>query len=192
MGMMDWMMEKFLGGMSKEEKEEMMDGMMGKFMSDFSKEDKMEMMSQMMPKMMEDINMMEMMPRMMATMMPKMIGEVKDIIEDQDIDFKEFMANMMNKVVPVIMEGVNKDAMVEHKEEMMNVMMDKECIRQHMPQMQCRMMPGCTGRMLPNLPKQQRVEFMEEMVSIFAEKGVEGLDDGEKKALMDSLKSRLS
>lgn len=40
MSIMDWMMEKFLGEMSKEENEEMeemMDGMMGRFMSDFSK-----------------------------------------------------------------------------------------------------------------------------------------------------------
>jgi hypothetical protein len=190
--MMDWMMEKMLGGMDKEEKEEMMDGMMGRFMADFSKEDKMELMSQMMPKMMEDINMLEMMPRMMVTMMPKMISEVKDIIEDQDIDFKEFMAGTMNKVVPVIMEGINKDSVVEHKEEMMSVMMDKDCIRQHMPQMQCRMMPGCTERMLPNLPKEQRIEFMQKMVDIFKEQGALDMDDGEKRAFLDSLKGKLS
>lgn len=145
--------------------------------------------------MMEDINMLEMMPRMMVTMptmMPNIISEVKDIIKGQDIDFKEFVAGTMNTVVPVMMDSIDKDAVVEHKEEMMTVMMEKDCIHQHMPQMQCRMMPGCAGRMLPNLPKEQRIEFMEEMVDIFKEKGVADMDDGKKKALVDSLKSRLS
>ena len=152
----------------------------------------MEIMSQIMPKMMEGINMLEMMPRIMVTMMPRMISEVKDIIEDQDIDLKEFMAGTMNTVVPVIMEGINKDAVVEHKGEMMTVMMEKDCLRQHMPQIQCRMMPGCVERMLPNLPKEQRIEFIHEMVDIFKEKGVTDMDDSEKRVLMDALKSRLS
>ncbi|HEB36652.1 hypothetical protein LCGC14_1226100 [marine sediment metagenome] len=69
MGMMEKMMDRMMGKMSKEEKEGMMSKMMDKFFADMTVEDKQKMMEEMMPKMMEGVNMMEMMPKMMMNMM---------------------------------------------------------------------------------------------------------------------------
>jgi len=69
MGMMEKMMDRMMGKMSKEEKEDMMSKMMDKFFVDMTAEDKQKMMEDMMPKMMEGINMMDMMPKMMMSMM---------------------------------------------------------------------------------------------------------------------------
>lgn len=125
---MDKMMESMMGGMSKEEKQEMMGKMMGKFFADMTAEDRQKMMEQMMPKMMEGINMMDMMPKMIMGMMSR--GEKTEM--------------------PM------------------------------MPQMMPEMMPYCLGMMLPNMPKEKRIDFVLKMVTTLVEQGCVGMSNEEK------------
>ena len=125
---MDKMMESMMGGMSKEEKQEMMGKMMGKFFADMTAEDRQKMMEQMMPKMMEGINMMDMMPKMIMGMM----------------------------------SGGEKTEMPM------------------MPQMMPEMMPYCLGMMLPNMPKEKRIDFVLKMVTTLVEQGCVGMSNEEK------------
>jgi len=117
MGMMDKMIGIMMGRMSKEEKESMMNNAMDKMMCDLTEEEKQKMMLEMMPKMMEGINMLDMMPRMM----PKMFQEVKDIMAEQgkELDVKELLPKIMAPMMSTMLEGIESEKMVEHKEEMM-------------------------------------------------------------------------
>ena len=75
MGMMDTMMGSMMGKMSSEDKKNMMDSMMNKFFGEMNVDDKKQMMVEMMPRMMGGIDMQEMMPKMMMSMMGDDLGE---------------------------------------------------------------------------------------------------------------------
>ena len=129
MEMMDKMMESMMGGMSKEEKEEMMGKMMEKFFAGMTAEDKQKMMEQMMPKMMEGVNMMDMMPKMMMSMMgggegqggmmPQMMTEMMPLClvmmlpkmpKDNKIDFVlKMVASLMEQGIAGMSEEEKKD-----------------------------------------------------------------------------------
>jgi hypothetical protein len=146
MGMMDEMMESMIGGMSREDKQDMMGKMMEKFFADMTVEDKQMMMEQMMPKMMEGINMAEMMPGMMMGMMGG----------------AESGGGMMGMMSEMMGAGQGTEMPM-------------------MPQMMTEMMPRCLNMMLPNVPKEQRTDFVLEMVATLVEQGSTGMSDEEKR-----------
>lgn len=106
MGMMEKMMDRMMGKMSKEEKEDMMSKMMDKFFADMTAEDKQKMMEEMMPKMMEGVNMMEMMPKMMMSMMGGgegqggMTGMMSKMMEGGKEKDMSMMPLMMTEMMP--------------------------------------------------------------------------------------------
>ena len=99
--MMDNMMDKFFADMSADDKQKMVDTMMDKFFADMSAEDRQKMMAEMMPKMMEGMNLREMMPQMMMSMMGGG-GES----EGGDETGMPMMANMMLTMMPQCVEMV--------------------------------------------------------------------------------------
>jgi hypothetical protein len=136
MGAMEEMMEAFIGGMSKEEKQDMMSKMMEKFFADMTAEDKQKMMEQMMPKMMEGINMMEMMPRMMMSMMggaesgPGMMGMMSRMMGGgHGMGMPPMMPHMMTHMMPhcvnVMLPSVPKEERVEFVLHMVSCLMEQ-------------------------------------------------------------------
>jgi hypothetical protein len=131
------MMERVMGKMSNEEKQNMMEKMMEKFFADMTPEDKQ--------KMMEGVNMIEVMPRMMMSMMGGGKGES---------GMMEMMSQMMG--------GGKKGEM------------------SMMPQMMTEMMPQCLRVMLPNMPKEKRIDFVLKMVTTLVEQGAAGMSEEKK------------
>lgn len=115
MSIMERMMGTMMERMSPEDKEAMMDSMMEKFFADITPEEKQKMMTDMMPKMMEGMDMSEMMPRMMMSMMSG--GQ-----ESGSSDMQGMMGNWMR--------GTSGQGMPD----MMSKMMPN-CVRMMMPQM---------------------------------------------------------
>ncbi len=123
MTMKDKMMDFMMGKMSKEEKEEMMGKMMEKFFADFSQEEKQKMMEEMMPKMMEGVNMMEMMPRMMMTMMGggeaecgpmEMMSRMKESGKEKEASMMpQMMMEMMPKCVEMMLPNVPSEKRID-------------------------------------------------------------------------------
>jgi len=103
MSMRDKMMEFMMGGMSKEDKEEMMINMMDKFLADMTREDKKKMMQEMMPKMMEGIDMMEMMPKMMGKIGFEKSGHMMGMMSSMMGDNKDMEATMVPKMMMEMM-----------------------------------------------------------------------------------------
>jgi hypothetical protein len=113
MNIMEAMMERMMGRMSKDDKAEMMDKMMAGFFEGMTKEEKQKMMQDMMPKMMEGMTMMDMMKGMMGG------GQ-----EGQD-DMMGFASGMMG-------DGCKEGAM-PHMVQMMENMMP-HCLEMMLPQ----------------------------------------------------------
>ena len=124
MGFKDKMMDRIMGKMSKEEKEQMMDKMMKEFFADMTAEDKKKMMMEMMPQMMEGINMREMMPQMMMGMMSSGKGEggIKDRMGRGKN--KEGMMGMMPQMMHEMMGDMDSEEMMKTMHEMMPRMME--------------------------------------------------------------------
>ena len=156
MGFKEKMMDRMMGKMSKEEKQNMMDKMMENFFADMTAEDKQKMMATMMPKMMEGDNMMEMMPMMMMSGMGGGKGGGGK---------KGMMSKMMG-------EGEKKE-------------------KPAMPQMMEEMMPMCIKMMVPNMPKEKRIEFVVTMINTLMEQGCVGLSSKEIKDLKAKVKGAI-
>jgi hypothetical protein len=133
MGMMDDMMESMIGGMTKEEKQEIMSKMMEMFFSGMTTEDKQKMMQQMMPKMMEGINMAEMMPRMMIGMMGgnsggTPMGMMSKMMGGGQAPGTPMMGHMMTQVMPqcvsTMLPGLPKEARVDFVLKMISTLLD--------------------------------------------------------------------
>lgn len=56
-----------------------------------------------------------------------------------------------------------------------------------MPQMMMEMMPRCLTMVLPNMPKEERMNFVAKMVSILVERGSAGLSEEEKKNFVEKV-----
>ena len=123
MGMMDPRMGSMRGERSSEDKKNMMDSMMNKFFGEMSVDDKKQMMVEMMPRMMGGIDMQEMMPQMMMSMMGDEIGEggklgmiSKMMSECVDTMFpkmaqeerSEFVTNLVIKMVKQGLDGLSE------------------------------------------------------------------------------------
>lgn len=138
MSMMDKMMEFMMGRTSKEEKEEMMNTMMDKFFADLTPEDKQKMMEEMMPKMMEGVNMMDMMPKIMMSMMGRdegesgMMGMMSKMMGGNDEKETTMMPHMMMEMMPKCLEmmlpSIPKEKRVDFVLKMVTILMEQGCI----------------------------------------------------------------
>ena len=61
-----------------------------------------------------------------------------------------------------------------------------------MGHMMTQMMPGCVDMMLPGLPKEERTEFVLEMISRLMEKGTAGMSEEEKSSLVARALERIT
>ena len=192
MGIMDYMMGKMMNRMSKDEKEAMMDNAMARMMGDMSTEEKQEMMATMMPKMMEGTSMVEMMPRMMLTMMPMMFDEIKGLLAEQgkEINLMEIMPKVMGPFMSGMLEVVPAEKMVDHKEKMMERMFDQHAgVREKVPARQMEMMPGCMRRLMENISLEEKVGYAQHILGILVEKGTENLNEVQREDYLASLRT---
>ena len=191
MGMMDKMMGIMMGRMSKEEKESMMNNAMDKMMGDLTEEEKQKMMLEMMPKMMEGINMLDIMPKMMLTMIPKMFQEVKDIMAEQgkELDVKELLPKIMAPMMSTMLEGIESEKMVEHKEEMMERIFPMADLHHKIPQRQMEMQPGCIKRLMKNITFEDRIGYSAKILGIMVEEGIQGVGEEQKQAFRSNLQA---
>ncbi len=131
----------------------MMDKMMGFMMGRMSKKEKEEMMGRMMDKFFADMT-----------------------AEDK----KKMMAEMMPKMMMGMMGGGEGDCCTLGT---MSEMMEgqKEVEMPMMPKMMIEMMPHCLTMILPNLPKEKRIDFVLKMVATLVEQSCVGMSEEEKK-----------
>ena len=164
----------------------MMEGMMPVMMKGISSEEKQEMMLKMMPMMMEDIDMAEMMPKMMAALLPELLSK-KSELSSQD-DAGEKMLDRMANVMPNMCELIDKKALAEKKDAMVSKLMDREGFRERMPKCFAKGMPvmvrGFFEHFLPELSKEERQKFVSTVVSMILEYGAHDFSDEEKRALV--------
>jgi len=115
---------------------------------------------------------------------------------------------MMEQMMPKMMEGIN---MAEMMPQMMMGMMGHRGKAAPKPQgaphsmggrhpngppmmghMMTQMMPGCVDMMLPGMPKEERTEFVLQMISTLMEKGTEGMSEEEKSSLVARALERIT
>lgn len=179
MGMMDRAMEFMADRMSKEDKEKMMDKMMEKFFGNMTVEEKRKMMVEMMPKMMEGINMMDIMPQMMMTMMGSgrsgggMMSRMMGMMSGMRT--REQGAGTPNSSA---MSDAPQQTDSPPMPDMTGWAQGGDALM--MPHMMTEMMPYCLEMMLPNLPKENRTGFISRMVAVLLEKGTAGMSDEER------------
>ena len=144
----------------------LMDTMMEFMMGRMSEQEKEEMMSKMMDKFFATMSA-EDKKAMMAQMMPKMMEGV----------------NMMEMMPKMMMGMMGGDKGKSGMPGMMAQMMGGGGQTQGgmMPQMMSEMMPHCLGAMLPNMPRESRLDFILKMIDVEMEKGCAGLSEDEKK-----------
>ena len=155
------------------------------------------------------------MERMMAFMMGRMSDEEKHAMMESMME--KFFAgmsaddkeNLMKEMMPRMMEGIDMTKMMpkmmmsmmgrgsEGKggcgDTMSKMMKDgKPKGMTVMPDMMMEMMPHCLSMMLPEAPKEKRIDFVQKMVSILAEKGCVGMSEEQKKELFAPLVERES
>ncbi len=101
---------------------------------------------------------------------------------------EEMMGKTMEKLFP--------DMTAEDKQKMMGEMMPKMMMGMMgggedeggmMSKMMMGMMPQCLKVMLPNMPKEKRVDFVLEMVTTLVEHGCTGMSDNEKEDFVAKL-----
>ena len=154
-----------------------MDEMMEAMIGSMSKEDKQDMMGKMMEKFFADMTV-EDKQRMMEQMMPKMM---------EGINFREMMPKMM-------MGMMGNDESAGGMMGMMSQMMGsaQQAESPMMPNMMTQMMPHCLNMMLPNVPKEERVEFVLDMVAKLIEQGSVGMTDEEKDEFMAKILAKIT
>jgi hypothetical protein len=145
-------------------------------------------MEQMMAEMMKSEDMAGMMEAMIEIMLGKMSKEdiqnmmskvMGKVFTDMTSEDKQ---KMMGAMMPKMMDGVN---MMEMMPKMMGGMMgggkDESGKMGMMPQMMMEMMPRCLKMMLPNISKENRIDFILTMISTLVENGCVGMSPEEKK-----------
>ncbi len=146
-----------------------MESMMGSMMNRMSQEDKAAMMDKMMSKFFEGMSK-EDKQQMMQDMMPKMM---------EGMTMMDMMSGMIG--------GTEQGGMMSG---MMSNMAGGDCPGAQMPQMaqmMTRMMPHCLEAMLPQVPKEARIDFCLKLVKSMVDNGSTGMTEEEKKAFKQSL-----
>jgi hypothetical protein len=163
----------------------MMEGMMPVMMKGVSSEERQEMMLKMMPMMMKDIDMSEMMPKMMAEMIPVILPEMLERMGKEGGDEKRL--DCMAKMMPTICEVIDKEALAEKKDAVVEKLMERETFRERMPRCFAKGMPvmvrGCFEHFFPRLTKDERKEFIATLIKHMLDNGTEDFTEEEKQAL---------
>jgi hypothetical protein len=97
----------------------------------------------------------------------------------------EGMGKVMPKLMPALMEGFNMtENMPKLRDKVMPVVMPKmmevDTLREKLPGMMMEMMPKCVDEVLPEVPKEKRIDFVLERVPILIEQGSIGMSKKEK------------
>ena len=138
-----------------------MDEMMEAMMGSMSKEEKMEMMGTMMEKFFAGMTT-EDKQKMMEQMMPKMMEGV----------------NMMEMMMGMMGGGEKGGGMMGMMSQMIG--QGEKRGMPMMPHMMAQMMPQCLHMMLPGVPKEERVDFVLNMITALMEHGSAGMTEEEK------------
>lgn len=93
--------------------------------------------------------------------------------------------DIMNEFVESMMGAMSEEERQRMKEKMMGCCEDEK--KSMMPQTMLEMMPHCLTMMLPKVPKEGRVGFVEKMVETLMGGGCEELSEEEKKNLVAKL-----
>jgi hypothetical protein len=111
---------------------------------------------------------------------------------------------MMEQMMPKMMEGINMAEMMPRMMMgakgggppmgMMSQMMGGSQAdgRPMMGQMMMQMMPQCVSTMLPNLPKEERVDFVLKMISTLMDRGSADMSEEEKNDLVARALERIT
>ena len=142
----------------------MMEAMIGSM----SKEDKMAMMETMMEKFFADMTV-EDKQLMMEQMMPKMM---------EGVNMMEMMPRMMMGMMGGGEGGEGGSGMMGMMSQMMAG--GQGMGMPMMPHMMTQMMPHCLNMMLPGVPKEERVDFVLNMITTLMEQGSVGMSEEEK------------
>ena len=163
-----------------------MEGMMPVMMKGVSSEEKQEMMLKMMPMMMEDIDLEEMMPKMMASMLPALLSQLQEFMSREDAGEK--VLDTMSRIMPNLCEVIDKKALAEKKDDMVSNLMKRDSFRERMPRCFAKGMPlmvrGCFEHFFPELSKDERKEFISSLVKMMVENGTYDFSQEEKQALL--------
>jgi hypothetical protein len=109
---------------------------------------------------------MEMMDKMMESMMSEMSKEEKE--------------KMMGKMMEKFFAGMTAEDKQKMMEQMMPKMMEGVNMMDMMPKMMMGMMPQCSLMALSSMPKEKRVDFVLKMVTSLVEQGCAGMSNEEK------------
>ena len=132
-----------------------------------NEEDKMGMMDKVMDRMSKEEK---------EEMMGKTMGKIFD---DMTADDKK---KMMGEMMPKMMEGTN---MMEMMPKMMMNMMGGGEGKGGMMEMMMGMMPQCLTMMLPNMPDENRRDFVLIMITTLVEQGCAGMSEEERKGFVE-------
>ncbi len=154
------------------------------------------------------------MDEMMEAMIGSMSREDRQAMMEKMMDkffagmTAEDRQQMMERMMPRMMEGIN---MAEMMPRMMMGMMGGGGRAGHRPpgaphlahgprpegppmmgHMMTQMMPGCVDMVLPGIPKEERAEFVLDMISRLVEKGTLGMSEEEKSSLVARVLERIT
>lgn len=153
----------------EEDKMSGMDEMMEAMIGNMSKEERQDMMGTMMEKFFADMTV-EDKQKMMEQMMPKMM---------EGINMMEMMPRMMMGMMGGG-QGGSEDSggMMGMMSQMMGGGQGMGMTM--MPHMMTQMMPHCLNVMLPSIPKEERVDFVLNMITTLIEQGSVGMSEEER------------
>ena len=154
-----------------------MDDMMEAMIGSMSKEDKQAMMARMMEKFFAGMTA-EDKQSMMEQMMPKMM---------EGINMAEMMPRMMMGMMGHSGRPGQRTPRAKHSTGGPHP--DGPPMMGHM---MTQMMPGCVDMMLPGLPKEERTEFVLQMIGTLMEKGTVGMSEEEQSSLVARALERIT
>lgn len=132
---------------------------------------------------------MSMADKMMEFMMGEMSKEDKEKMMDKFFadmtaeDRRKMMAQMAPKMMEAMSTMMGMMSRMKGSGEKMEMPM--------MRQMMMEMMPKCLMMVLPDLPKEERIDFVAKMVATFVEQGSVGMSGEEKKDFRAKLAERM-
>ncbi len=198
MGLMDRMMDRMIGNMSVQEKEEMM--------------------LKMMPLMMKDVDMLKMMPGMMSGMgrllnvtgivsfihqvlkddelegqleklkdhLPQLSRKMQSMMADMRPAMSTLMSGMMDfmaaKVMPVMMPMMSEMMPVMMKEKMPEVMVRDETVKKFISGMMMEIMPHCVQTLSPMMESEDQNVFLAHLSDSIARSGGSESPEEEKRS----------
>jgi len=164
----------------------MMEGMMPVMMKGVSPEEKQELMLGMMPLMMADVDLMEMMPKMMAAMIPAMLPQLLEAMSREGAAEKRL--DRMAGLMPSLCQLIDKRVLAEKKDAMVARLLEREEFRENMPRCFVQGIPlmirGCFEHFFPHLPKEERQAFIATMIQLLVEAGTGDFTVEERRALL--------